>query len=116
MPTAHRMTLIEKTAADQAVASPELAEVLRKTKKDIAETKASLSPGVSTEMRRRALYEDHKSAAAQLVPMWNWIVNAANKLSKTSDDMEGTIANFEKLAKRLENAKDYFEWLSRWWY
>lgn len=108
--------ILEKTAADETVASPELAEALRKTEEEIKEAKDSLPPGASAETRRRALYEAYKSAAAQVVPVWNWIINAGKKLGQTSDDMAGTVANFEKLAKRLDNAKDYFEWLSKWWY
>lgn len=108
--------ILEKTAADETVASPELAEALRKTEEEIKEAKDSLPPGASAETRRRALYETYKSAAAQVVPVWNWIINAGKKIGQTSDDMAGTVANFEKLAKRLDNAKDYFEWLSKWWY
>jgi hypothetical protein len=108
--------ILVKTADDSIVTSPKLAHILRESQESLDELRELLLPETSKETRRKDLHEEHKNIATQIVPVWNWIVNAGAKIGKTGDDMSKTIDNFEKLSKRIDNAKDYFDWLSKWFY
>lgn len=111
--------LLRETAADDAVATPELQNELRGSSAALAEAARNLPPGASEEARKQELREPLKAATAQAIPLWAWLSDARRKFEKagkSAKEAEDAIANFTKLAQRISGAAAFFKWISEWWF
>jgi len=107
---------ILKETTRSEVASPELRAELADTLDALQEAQASIPPGADMNRRRARLYDATKSAVTQIVAIWNWAMNAAQKVDKDSADAERLIDNLEKLAKRISvYGEPLWNWVDKWW-
>ena len=76
-------------------------------------------PAFDAEQDQEAMAEPHHRAAAQVIPLWNWLANPKEKFVKTGEDaneIAGVIQNYGKVYKLMAAAKPYFDWLLSVWY
>jgi len=109
---------LEITAADRLVVASKLSKDLLETKAAIDDAQ-KLSPVGTKKQQEANLVEPHMSAAAQVIPVWNWLANAREKFTKfgkATEDVTKTIEAYENLYKKLATARDYIEWLAGWLY
>ncbi len=107
--------ILEETAKSKA-ASPELKAEVTDTLVALREAQESIAPGADMKARRARLYDATKSSVAQIIPIWNWTTNAAQKVGKGSAEAAKLIENLEKLGSRIEHyGGSLWEWVDKWW-
>jgi hypothetical protein len=107
---------LDTVPTDKDVVEPELSKDLQETKAAI-DSAQNLSPSGTEEQKKADLVEPHMSAAAQAVPIWNWLANAREKFiksGKSTEDVAKAIDSYQKLYNRLPHMKDYMDWLTSW--
>jgi hypothetical protein len=109
---------LETVPTDKDVVERDLSKDLQETKVAI-EAAQNLSPSGTEEQKKADLVEPHMSAAAQAVPIWNWLANAREKFvksGKSTEDVAKAIDSYQKLYNRLPHVKDYMDWLTSWFF
>lgn len=103
--------------ASREALSPDLAQEFKSAGEDIENAKANpeIEPGQEAKVISA---EAHAVAATKSMSVWGWLANAREKFEKGGQkaaDIEKTIANYEKLYKRVApDMADYIAYLLKW--
>ena len=97
--------------------SPDLAQEFKSAGEDIENAKTIVEIEPSQEAKEISA-EAHADAATRSMGVWDWLANAREKFEKgghSAGDIEKTIANYEKLYKRVSpDMADYIAYLLKW--